>query len=340
MLRRPLDHDLASACTTIRRFILRRRRKRNTGGRCPPRRSDREGIRQLRSIRAHRLALGRDQPRHPAFARDAAAVPATTLCGLRNCSNARRPAQALRFSRALLCDAHFALFARRTTSTGPEDHLLTIPARAIRCHRRRHDGTARLCEHAGIRSELLTRHGEDGYRAFPGHLHERSLRTLPSDALEPVYSPARLDARLTVSLPALRARPEPAARRPRAARAGRRVGRRRLGQCPLRQGLSHASIGARAPSPISSEMCLLDVGSNRGSFAQALWKPRRTPPSPPSNPTNAWRTVLHGLRRAASSRPYRRCALETERFDVVHSCHTHRTSGHAGACARRSLARR
>ena len=65
---------------------------------------------------------------------------------------------------------------------------------------------------------------------------------------------------------------EPAAHRSRRARAGSGIERRGLGKCPLWQRLPHQGRAGsnRAPRRSGREIALLDVGSNRGSFAKFL----------------------------------------------------------------------
>ncbi len=82
---------------------------------------------------------------------------------------------------------------------------------------------------------------------FLGPSHDRRLRIVPSRRTRPRLQTGTLHPRPhDLSVRFVRPAAELAAHRSRGARAGRGVGRRRLGQCPLRQGIPHADRARRA----------------------------------------------------------------------------------------------
>ncbi|HEY5237613.1 MAG TPA: class I SAM-dependent methyltransferase [Rhizomicrobium sp.] len=146
------------------------------------------------------------------------------------------------------------------------------------------------------------------------------------DALEQVYTPERSTRGMTVhlcrncglvqSLP----RADRAARAPAAVSSGADWGNVRYGK-GFRTKAAMEAIGRHAK--LSDVMCLLDVGSNRGSFARAFLE---------AAPHAHLVAVEPDERVAESCKDMERtelihariedAALENDRFDIVHSCHT------------------
>jgi len=152
-------------------------------------------------------------------------------------------------------------------------------------------------------------------------------------ALEPVYKPERSTRGITIhlckhcgllqSLP----RTDRAARAPAAVSSGADWGNVRYGKgFRTREALAALS----RHTDLSREMSLLDVGSNRGSFAKAFL----------GAAPNAFVSAVEPDERVAQScanlprteltvSRIEDAALETGRFDVVHSCHTIEHVAHA-----------
>jgi 2-polyprenyl-3-methyl-5-hydroxy-6-metoxy-1,4-benzoquinol methylase len=144
--------------------------------------------------------------------------------------------------------------------------------------------------------------------------------------LEAIYEPERSTRGLKVylcrhcgllqSLPRI----DRAARAPAAVSGGADWGNVRYGK-GFRTAAALSALGRHAD--LSSGLSLLDVGSNRGSFARAFLE---------AAPAANIMAVEPDERVAESCRGLERCelvqariedaALETGRFDVVHSCHT------------------
>jgi SAM-dependent methyltransferase len=146
------------------------------------------------------------------------------------------------------------------------------------------------------------------------------------DALQSVYAPERSTRGITVhlcphcglvqSLPRI----DRAARAPAAVSSGADWGNVRYGK-GFRTKAALAAI-ARHADP-GSNLALLDVGSNRGSFAKALLAAIAAAHVTAVEPDERVAESCGGLDRVEliASR-IEDAALETGRFDIVHSCHT------------------
>lgn len=164
-------------------------------------------------------------------------------------------------------------------------------------------------------------------RRFPGHPAMNEFCELcRHDALEQVYTPERSTRGLTVhlcghcgliqSLPRI----DRAPRRQAAVSSGADWGNVRYGKAFRTQA---AMTALKRHADLSAELSVLDVGSNRGSFAKAFLEAA----------PNATLVALEPDERVAQScAEFPRCEviesriedapLESGRFDIVHSCHT------------------
>jgi 2-polyprenyl-3-methyl-5-hydroxy-6-metoxy-1,4-benzoquinol methylase len=152
-----------------------------------------------------------------------------------------------------------------------------------------------------------------------------------SDALEPVYSPQGSLRGIAVhlckhcglvqSLP----RADRAPRRAAAVSGGADWGNVRYGK-GFRTQIALDAVHRYVDETLA--FSLLDVGSNRGSFAQALWN---TMPKASITAVEPDERVAQSAKDIAELIVARieDCALESERFDVVHSCHTLEHVAHA-----------
>ena len=145
-------------------------------------------------------------------------------------------------------------------------------------------------------------------------------------ALKPVYEPERSTRGLKVhlcnhcgllqSLP----RTDRAAHAPMADSSGADRGNVRYGK-GFRTAAAMASIARHAD--LSDDITVLDVGSNRGSFARALLNAAPSAILVALEPDERIAALCAGLERTqlAVSR-IEDAALESGRFDIIHSCHT------------------
>ena len=162
---------------------------------------------------------------------------------------------------------------------------------------------------------------------FPGRSSMRDLCDLcRHDELEAVYTPERSTRGLTIhlckhcglvqSLPRLD-------RAPRAAMAvssGADWGNVRYGKGFRTKA---ALTALRRHADLDSELSILDVGSNRGSFARALLEHAPLARIVAVEPDERVAESCKGLERTELvAARIEDAALESGRFDVVHSCHT------------------
>jgi 2-polyprenyl-3-methyl-5-hydroxy-6-metoxy-1,4-benzoquinol methylase len=146
------------------------------------------------------------------------------------------------------------------------------------------------------------------------------------DALEAVYTPERSSRGLTVnqcrhcgllqSLPRI----DRVARAPMAVSGGADWGNVRYGKGFRTKA---ALTALRQYADLSSELSVLDVGSNRGSFASALLDKAPLASIVAVEPDERVAQACAGLARTTLIHArIEDAALESERFDIVHSCHT------------------
>ncbi|MEJ1968010.1 MAG: class I SAM-dependent methyltransferase [Rhizomicrobium sp.] len=145
-------------------------------------------------------------------------------------------------------------------------------------------------------------------------------------ALEPIYQPERSTRGLTVylcgvcgllqSLP----RADRAARAPAAVSGGADWGNVRYGK-GFRTRIAVEAL--RRHCDFACDFSLLDVGSNRGSFARALLDAAPAAHLTAVEPDERVATACAGLPRThLIQERIEEVALESRRFDAVHSCHT------------------
>ena len=146
------------------------------------------------------------------------------------------------------------------------------------------------------------------------------------DALEPVYEPEGSTRGLKVhlcrhcGLVQSAPRTDRAARAPAAVSAGADWGNVRYGK-----GFrTKAALDAlKRHADFSNDIALLDIGSNRGSFARAFAGAAPNAHIVAVEPDERVAESVRGLERTALVRArIEDAALETGRFDIVHSCHT------------------
>ncbi len=145
-------------------------------------------------------------------------------------------------------------------------------------------------------------------------------------ALEPVYKPERSPRGLTVYLCAacglLQSLPrvDRAARAPAAVSAGADWGNVRYGK-GFRTQIAIDAL--RRHGDFTAESTLLDVGSNRGSFAHALLDAAPHIRLTAVEPDERVAAACAGLPRTELIQArIENTAFETRRFDAIHSCHT------------------
>ncbi len=145
-------------------------------------------------------------------------------------------------------------------------------------------------------------------------------------ALEPIYKPEKSTRGLTVYLCAvcglLQSLPriDRAARAPAAVSGGADWGNVRYGK-GFRTQIAVEAL--RRHRDFASDFALLDVGSNRGSFARAFLSAAPQAHLVAVEPDERVAANCAGLARTQLIRErIENVALETDRFDAVHSCHT------------------
>jgi SAM-dependent methyltransferase len=145
-------------------------------------------------------------------------------------------------------------------------------------------------------------------------------------ALDPIYKPEKSTRGLTIylcgscgllqSLP----RTDRAARAPAAVSGGADWGNVRYGK-GFRTQIALEAL--RRHADFASDFTLLDVGSNRGSFARAFLDAAPYAHLIAVEPDERVAASCAGLPRTQLTQErIENVALETRRFDVVHSCHT------------------
>ncbi|HEY4943992.1 MAG TPA: class I SAM-dependent methyltransferase [Rhizomicrobium sp.] len=145
-------------------------------------------------------------------------------------------------------------------------------------------------------------------------------------ALDPVYKPERSTRGLTIylcgmcgllqSLP----RADRAARAPAAVSGGADWGNVRYGK-GFRTQIALDAL--RRHCNFNDEFSVLDVGSNRGSFARALLEAAHRVQLTAVEPDERVASSCAGLKRTQLiQQRIESVAVETRRFDAVHSCHT------------------
>ena len=161
---------------------------------------------------------------------------------------------------------------------------------------------------------------------FPGHQMTDTCDLCAGDALEPIYQPEKSSRALSVhlcsacgllqSLP----RTERVERAPAAVSGGADWGNVRYGK-GFRTKTALDAL--RRNVDLASEFSVLDVGSNRGSFVRALLDLAPLANISAVEPDERVASACAGLPRTELLEDrIENVALETERFDVVHSCHT------------------
>ncbi|MGD0143582.1 MAG: class I SAM-dependent methyltransferase, partial [Rhizomicrobium sp.] len=146
------------------------------------------------------------------------------------------------------------------------------------------------------------------------------------DTLEPIYDPERSTRGLKVylcrhcglleSLPRI----DRAQRAPAAVSGGADWGNVRYGK-GFRTGAALSLLKRHAD--LSADLSLLDVGSNRGSFARAFLETAPAASIVAVEPDERVAQSCAGLDRCELVQArIEDAALETGRFDIVHSCHT------------------
>ena len=146
-------------------------------------------------------------------------------------------------------------------------------------------------------------------------------------ALEPIYKPEKSTRGLTVylcgvcgllqSLPRIDRTPS---RAPAAVSSGADWGNVRYGK-GFRTQIALEAL--RRHADLTSEFAILDVGSNRGSFARALLEAAPAARLTALEPDERVASSCAGLPRTETILArIENAALETGRFDAIHSCHT------------------
>ncbi|MGZ5923504.1 MAG: class I SAM-dependent methyltransferase [Rhizomicrobium sp.] len=146
------------------------------------------------------------------------------------------------------------------------------------------------------------------------------------NALEPIYKPEKSTRGLTVyvcgvcgllqSLPRI----DRSARAPAAVSGGADWGNVRYGK-GFRTKIALDAI--RRHADLTSDIALLDVGSNRGSFVRAFLDAAPNAHVSAIEPDERVASACAGLARTQLIQErIENVALESRRFDVVHSCHT------------------
>jgi SAM-dependent methyltransferase len=159
-----------------------------------------------------------------------------------------------------------------------------------------------------------------------GHLMSDTCELCQRAALEPIYKPEKSTRGLTVylcgvcgllqSLPRI----DRAERAPAAVSSGADWGNVRYGKGFRTQVAIEA---LRRHRDISGDFALLDVGSNRGSFARAFLNAAPSAYLTAVEPDERVAASCAGLPRTQLTvSRIEDIALETGRFDVIHSCHT------------------
>jgi 2-polyprenyl-3-methyl-5-hydroxy-6-metoxy-1,4-benzoquinol methylase len=161
---------------------------------------------------------------------------------------------------------------------------------------------------------------------FPGISMTEICELCRRDALQPVYAPERSTRGLTVhlcrhcGLVQSSPRIDRAARVPMAVSAGADWGNVRYGK-----GFrTKAALSAlRQYADLTGELAMLDVGSNRGSFANAALDAAPLASIVAVEPDERVAGSCAGLARTTLvNARIEDAALESGRFDIVHSCHT------------------
>jgi SAM-dependent methyltransferase len=161
---------------------------------------------------------------------------------------------------------------------------------------------------------------------FPGHHMTDTCDLCNRNALEPIYKPEKSTRGLSVhvcgvcgllqSLPRI----DRAERAPAAVSSGADWGNVRYGK-GFRSKIALDAI--RRYTDLGSDIALLDVGSNRGSFVRAFLEAAPNANVAAVEPDERVAASCAGLPRTQLIRErIENVALETRRFDVVHSCHT------------------
>jgi 2-polyprenyl-3-methyl-5-hydroxy-6-metoxy-1,4-benzoquinol methylase len=162
---------------------------------------------------------------------------------------------------------------------------------------------------------------------FPGRtIMSEPCELCRRDALVPIYQPERSQRGLTVhlcqqcglvqSLPRI----DRAARAPMAISGGADWGNVRYGK-GFRTKPALAALIRHAD--LSAPLSILDVGSNRGSFAQAMLEAAPSAIVTAIEPDERVAdSCAHFARIELVKARIEETALESERFDIVHSCHT------------------
>jgi SAM-dependent methyltransferase len=161
---------------------------------------------------------------------------------------------------------------------------------------------------------------------FPGHHMTDTCDLCNRNALEPIYKPEKSTRGLSVhvcgvcgllqSLPRI----DRAERAPAAVSSGADWGNVRYGK-GFRSKIALDAI--RRYTDLGSDIALLDVGSNRGSFVRAFLEAAPNANVAAVEPDERIAASCAGLPRTQLIRErIENVALETRRFDVVHSCHT------------------
>lgn len=145
-------------------------------------------------------------------------------------------------------------------------------------------------------------------------------------ALEPIYKPEKSNRGLTVQLCGacglLQSTPriDRATRAPAAVSGGADWGNVRYGK-GFRTKIAVDAIKRHVDT--DSDFTLLDVGSNRGSFARAFLTAARQAHLTALEPDERVAASCAGMPRTQLIQErIENTALETRRFDVIHSCHT------------------
>ncbi len=161
---------------------------------------------------------------------------------------------------------------------------------------------------------------------FPGHHMTDTCSLCNRDALEPIYKPEKSTRGLTVhvcgscgllqSLP----RADRMERLPAAVSGGADWGNVRYGK-GFRTRIALDAL--RRNVDLTSDFSVLDVGSNRGSFIRALLDAAPHANISAVEPDERVASSCAGLPRTQLiEERIENVALETGRFDIVHSCHT------------------
>jgi SAM-dependent methyltransferase len=161
---------------------------------------------------------------------------------------------------------------------------------------------------------------------FPGHHMTDTCDLCNRNALEPIYQPEKSSRGLTVfvcsvcgllqSLPRI----DRAERAPASVSGGADWGNVRYGK-GFRTKIALDAL--RRNIDLQSEIALLDIGSNRGSFVRTFLEAAPNAHISAVEPDERVASSCAGLPRTQLiAERIENVALETGRFDVVHSCHT------------------